>query len=185
MKKRMKYARDAVGLAMLLVLGGGCFDYVDDYGFQLWCGDVLCAWDLEEGHIERAPTWHEADYGVSFVDDPTAISQLVPSTHLYHGCMRFEAITAVQANAEVRLELDFEDDGSVELERTLERADWENTLFYVNPPTRYDQVRIRLVKYGEGWAVVARLRVQDASAEDCAGPPLVSGGPVPSDATSP
>jgi hypothetical protein len=185
MKNAMTYVYRTAALAALLVLAGGCFDLVDDYSFQLWCGDVLCAWDLEEGRIERAPTWHEADYGVSFVGDPAAISQLVPESNLYVGCMRFEAITAVDSDAEVRLELDFEDDGSVELERTLERADWENTLFYVNPPIAYAQVRIRLVKYGEGRAVVARLRVRDASPGQCAGPPLEPGGPAPTARTIP
>ena len=33
-------------------------DLLNDSGFDLWCGDELCSWQVEKGTVEQAPTWH-------------------------------------------------------------------------------------------------------------------------------
>lgn len=164
-----------VTLAALCLLLAACDDVLENYNFQNWCGERLCDWTLEEGDYERVSTWHEGDYGVSFLQSPTTLSQAVPDTSLPSGCMRFEIVSHVESDAEFRLELDFDDDGSVEVERTLEHANWERTVFFVNPPVDYTSVRILVVKYGEGEGVLASLRARDVSSEEgCAGPPIPS-----------
>ena len=57
-------------------LSGGCDDDVEDPSFQAWCGDTLCAWDLEAGRIARVGTWHPSDYGVELLETPTILSQV-------------------------------------------------------------------------------------------------------------
>jgi len=149
----------------------GCDDLVDDSSFQLWCDDAPCAWTIEEGAVSRAPTWHERDYGISLEDDPTAISQLVPGTRLGYECMRFEIISSAERGSELRVELDFQDDGVLELERTLDRSAYAQDVFFVGVPSGHGDLRIRLVKYGPGEAVIAQLRVQGVFADEgCLGP---------------
>src|SRR5438105_10923360 len=67
--------------------GGGI---TRDPGFDLWCGDALCAWKIERGDIRRAPTWHEADAGVELVMPDTAIEQFTPVNSLDGTCIRFD-----------------------------------------------------------------------------------------------
>jgi hypothetical protein len=57
-------------------LSGGCDEEVEDPSFQAWCGNTLCAWDLEAGRIARVGTWHPSDYGVDLVETPTILSQV-------------------------------------------------------------------------------------------------------------
>lgn len=54
----------------------GCEEEVEDPSFQAWCGDTLCAWDVEAGRIARVGTWHPSDYGVDLLDAPTILSQV-------------------------------------------------------------------------------------------------------------
>ncbi|MCB9656950.1 MAG: hypothetical protein H6726_04800 [Sandaracinaceae bacterium] len=62
--------------ALLLPLVAGCEEEVEDPSFQAWCGDTLCAWDVEAGRIARVGTWHPSDYGVDLVETPTVLSQV-------------------------------------------------------------------------------------------------------------
>ena len=41
------------------LLGAKCGEsIVKDPNFDLWCGETLCNWQVEQGTITRAPTWH-------------------------------------------------------------------------------------------------------------------------------
>lgn len=162
--------RSALPMVLALVLAG-CDDLVDDSSFQLWCDGSPCAWEVEQGSVSRAPTWHERDYGVSLDADPTVISQVVPASRIMHTCLRFDVIVSTSRGSELRLELDFDDDGTIELERTLDRNDHAPDVFFVGVPIPSDGVRIRLVKYGPGAASIAQLRVRGvADDEGCLGP---------------
>jgi hypothetical protein len=61
---------------LALPLSGGCDEEVVDPSFQAWCGDTLCAWDVEAGRIARVGTWHPSDYGVELIETPTILSQV-------------------------------------------------------------------------------------------------------------
>ena len=52
-----------------------CGQVLRDPGFDLWCGDELCAWKVERGDVKRVATWHEADAGVELVGGDVAIEQ--------------------------------------------------------------------------------------------------------------
>lgn len=156
------------GVAALAYPGNlGCdFNEIDDPSFDLWCGDTLCAWQLEEGRISRAPTWHRGDSGVSFDATPTAISQYQPQGNL--GCLRFDMVAKVEASAQATLELDFDDNGSVDVTHTIAETHWQNVEFLVRTPDRYDGIRYILRKQGGGRAVFGQLRV--VSSSECSGP---------------
>jgi len=172
--------RALAGTVALALTTVACDDLVADQNFQRWCGDALCDWALDEGSYEKVGTWHPEEYGVSFTSDPTAIHQDQPFGAAGVDCMRFEVVSDVGTDAELRLTLDFDMDGSVELERVLERASWESVVFTVRPPVGAQSFRIGIVKYGAGEAVMARMGVRSVPVEEgCAGPPLVSLGPAP------
>src|SRR5215208_1468020 len=67
--------------------GGGI---TRDPGFDLWCGESLCAWKLERGTIQRAPTWHLEDAGVELVEPGTAIEQFTPVSSRDGTCIHFD-----------------------------------------------------------------------------------------------
>ena len=64
-------------------------------GFDLWCGDELCAWKLERGEVKRVATWHEADAGVELVGSDAAIEQLAPVNSGDGTCIRFDLVANV------------------------------------------------------------------------------------------
>src|SRR3954454_2981935 len=102
--------------------GGGV---LQDPGFDLWCGDSLCAWKLERGDIERAPTWHEKDAGVGFVSDDVAIVQTSSVNDRDGHCIVFDMIADVDLGADVAVNIDIEADGTVERTEQIPTSHWQ------------------------------------------------------------
>ncbi len=146
----------------------GTIHYIDDSGFDLWCDEELCSWDVEMGEVARAPSWHKADYSVEFVGKEVVISQL--STRAATTCLRFEVLADIDENARVFLEMDFFDDGVVDYERELGHVRWERLVHLVATPATWDSVRFTLRKDGAGRARLAQIEATADS--DCADDPL-------------
>src|SRR5688572_3846364 len=83
-----------------------CGQVLRDPGFDLWCGDQLCAWKLERGEVKRVATWHEGDAGVELVGPDVAIAQLTPVNSGDDTCIQFNLVANVDENAEVYLNVD-------------------------------------------------------------------------------
>jgi hypothetical protein len=79
-------------------------------------------------------------------------------------------IAHVETQARLVLQLDFNDDGLIDVEQSVPAVPWRTWPFEVHAPVEYDGVRFILRKQGEGLAVVAQLRVLDRGA--CKGDPL-------------
>ncbi len=131
-------------------------DLIDDPGFQLWCGEQLCAWDLEEGEIRKVPTWHDHDYGVELVGSPVLLSQ--PSRG-GASCLRVEVTSKIESGAMVTVEVDA--DGGGEVDWTVPVESSERFVSRVQDVARSVSIDgvVSLRKSGQGRAVVARLRV--------------------------
>jgi hypothetical protein len=153
--------------------GGGV---LRDPGFDLWCGDALCAWKLERGAVARAPTWHAGDLGVA-LDDGAAIEQFSPVNSGDGTCLSFELVADVDAAAQVELAIDVYGDGSVERTFPVPAAHWQSLAFVFAVRAPYTGIRFELAKRGTGRAVVGRLHA--AVADACAGLPAIDGGPAP------
>ncbi len=132
--------------------------------FNRWCGPVPCDWTLEEGRIERAPTWHEKDYGARMLDAPVVISSPIRLDH--ETCTRFSLVGNIDAEAQLALELDIYDEGPIEFEETIPETHWQAQTFVVRPidlsfGDRFAIVpaSLRLHKRGAGNVVLARLDV--------------------------
>lgn len=135
---------------------------IDDSGFDIWCGELLCNWELQSGAVERAPSWHKDDYAVEFVGDDVVISQL--STNATPSCIRFELLADIEDNARVTLTMDFFDDGVIDYTQELGHVRWESLAYYVTTPTTWDGVRFTLHKEGPGRARVAQVEAKADSA---------------------
>ena len=149
-----------------------------DPGFDLWCGDALCAWKLERGDVRRVPTWHEADSGVELLDTGTAIEQFTAVNHTDSPCIRFDLIADVAEAAQAELAIDVYGDGSIERTFPIPTAHWRplSYAFAVKPP--FTGIRFELAKRGTGRAVMARMRAVKVD-DGCPGVPELDGGPAP------
>jgi hypothetical protein len=133
-------------------------DVLHDPGFDIWCGDELCSWDVEKGEVRKVATWHDGDPGVDLVGDEAAISQLADSPPV--DCLRFSLVADVSEDATVTLEMDLGDDGTVEYERSIPTSHWAELTYLVELEGE-DDIRLRLRKTGPGRAVLAQIRAVD------------------------
>lgn len=162
----------ALAIAAVFLLPGysSCDPIIPNNGFDLWCDDTLCDWDVEKGEIAKVSTWHERDYGVEMIGD-AAISTLsdVASTDGVD-CLRFDLLADIEPSAEVTLQMDIYDDGIVDWERPIPASEWANLHYLVHMPDNYQGLRFRISKTGSGRAVLAQIAAEDAVG--CDGPTL-------------
>lgn len=174
-------ARIFTGLVMALALSQGgatdCGQIIDNRGFDLWCGDRLCAWELEKGAVERAPTWNEADSGVAMIGDDVAISQLTPVEDADGHCVRVTMVADLDEAAEVRLQVDVYGDGVVESDERIPTSDWRKLTYLLRMPDGYSGVRFRLTKRGSGHAVLANIGAEIVIDEACTNPAIAAERP--------
>ncbi len=136
--------------------------------FQLWCAEELCDWELEQGDIERVPTWHRQDWGVELVGDDVAISQALDLRHTEAGTLDLRILAKVQRDALLTLEADFMDDGIIESRWTRSPLDWETWAVTISTPIWFQGVRLRLRKTGPGRVILADFKafVEEGSTRD-------------------
>jgi hypothetical protein len=154
--------------AMPALMGSQCEEpLVKDSGFDIWCGDALCDWQVDAGSVARVPTWHARDYGVALVGNPAGISQILPFSSEDVSCIHFDLLAKVDETANVVLALDF--DGGVAQAETLPSGDWTPLSYHIVAPTYFHSVRITIRKVGDGQ--VALAQIQAAKSSDCSGVP--------------
>lgn len=166
-----------VTIAIITQLGAtDCGQVLRDPGFDLWCGESLCAWKIERGTITRVATWHEADAGVALGDD-SAIEQLAPVNSLDGDCITFDLVANIDDNAEVYLNVDIEGDGTLEMHERLPSAHWKPLSYSIALQAPYDGIRFELTKAGNGNAVLAQIGASTSST--CGGLTRLDPGPRP------
>lgn len=159
--------RSALALAVLGVLASGC-PLDDDPGFDDWCGDRLCRWEVDQGSIQKAPTWHERDLGVELVGADVVLRQIDAVDSV--ACLEFKVMADIDPAASVFLEMDFQSDGTTDYRERIPSASWKPLSFLVSAPTWYQGVTLTIRKESEGRAVLARLEM--SSATGCTGAPI-------------
>lgn len=152
----------------------GCEPVLQNNGFDLWCGDSLCYWQVEKGSVDRVPTWHNGDYGVELKGDDAAISQLRDISASDIQCLRFDLVAKIEETADVTLELDFYGDGTVDVSKPIPASDWAKVSYLLPMPPSYEGILFRVHKRGSGKVVLAQIYAEEST--DCtgAGPMLTS-----------
>jgi len=151
-----------------LLMGSECEKpLVEDSGFDLWCGDALCDWQVvpATATVAKVPTWNAHDLGVDLQGSLVTLTQLLPSTSDQVSCLHFDLLADIADPVNVTLDLDFNDDGSVERSETLPFGSWTPIEFRITAPTYFQSLRVSITKHGEGRAVLAQIRASSAS--DC------------------
>lgn len=153
-----------------LLSGYGCTDdLLADPGFDMWCGEQLCNWEVEHGRVGKAATWDAMDEGAALAGPRVVISQYAPIDPRDAHSICFSLLADADDGASLLLELDFDDDDIPEYAHTIPADDWELVRLWAVAPGDYQGVRFRIVK--EGWhrAIIAQVRATDASYDGCEG----------------
>jgi hypothetical protein len=155
----------------LAALGADCEgNVVQDPTFRDWCGNGLCAWNLDSGRIQRVPTWNSADFGVSFLDQNTEISQKTQEDQAK--CLLFKTVADIDPSAQMMLFVDFDNDGTTDFQVQLGATYWHEVQQEISAPAVYRGITFRIKKEGSGTAVLAEMQV--LSTTGCTpAPPLV------------
>jgi hypothetical protein len=154
-----------------------CGQITRDPGFDLWCGDDLCAWKVVRGDAQRTATWHEKDAGVLLIGDDAAISQLTPVNSGDASCIHFELVADVDENVEAYIDIDLEGDGRVERHERIPTSHWKPISFNINIGGEYDGIRFEIGKKGTGHAAFARIDAHTRDVAECNGLPPITSGP--------
>ena len=163
---RLRVAPAAILLAAApLLMGSECEKpLVRDSGFDLWCGDKLCAWQADDtSTVAKVPTWHERDYGVELLGASARISQLLPFSSDDVSCLHFELLADIDDPVSVVLELDFDADGTIEHRETMPNGQWIPIEYRITAPTYFRTLLVSISKHGEGHAVLAQIQANSAS----------------------
>jgi hypothetical protein len=163
----MRLASLTVALIAVSQLGAtDCGQITEDPGFDHWCGEELCYWKVERGAIERVPTWRAGDDGAELVGSDVAIAQLTAVTSTDTDCIRFEMLADVDETAEVRLEADVFDDGTVDWSERIPTSSWELVSFRIGLRGSYEGIKFRITKVGDGHATIAQMNAEVAPADE-------------------
>ena len=142
----------------LVTTGNYCeTDLIDDPGFQFWCGEELCAWQLEAGAVRKAPSWHEHDYAVELVGSPVVLSQ--QANRGFPSCVRLEVIADVEPSSMVSIAIDYTGDGTIDWEAPVQQEGFRTVAWELHSgaaPQRDSIFSVR--KMGESRAVIMQLR---------------------------
>jgi hypothetical protein len=165
-------ARRALLLLLLttpILRADSCGPVIADPGFELWCAESLCSWRVDTGQIQRAPTWHRADFGVELIDPDTQISQPFQGGV---ACLAVKTLADVEENASLELLIDFHDDGVIDHRQPIVGRRWARSEFLITPPAWYERARVLVRKAGTGRAVLAELGVSQEAAASCTAAPV-------------
>jgi len=177
MKTRLARSKVAVALVALFAgasLGDDCDgDIVQDPTFRDWCGASLCSWKTDFGQIARVPTWNAEDFGVSFLDNGSAGTEISQVTQENQAtCILFTSVGNIDPTADMTVSVDFDNDGTIDYTAPLGTATWQTVQTEITAPPRYQGITFFVKKNGTGTAILAEMAIQSRSGCTAAAPPL-------------
>ncbi len=160
------------GASLVALLSCGRVELLEDFSLDLWCGEGdLCAWEVEEGQVERVGTWHRSDPAARLEGPRVVLSQPVPRGAWPPGaCVTFSFVADVDPGVDLSFELDFFDDGSAQVALPILVDDFERIAHPLLLPEAQRRLTVRLRKEGPGSAVIAQIRGQIVDDGGCEGP---------------
>jgi hypothetical protein len=148
----------------ILLFSVGCDTegLISNPSFEVWCDNTPCGWQ-SRGKVERVSTWHLKDWAVSLKSNNAEVSQLnLVANASETDCFIFTLVAKISAGTRVFLELDFLDDGEIDVSQQLPESNWDKLTFRITPPTWFEGVRFIIRKNGSGEAIVGRIQAQPA-----------------------
>ena len=177
MKARFTVSR-ALSLSVLALglttLGADCEgNIVQDPTFRDWCGSGLCSWQTDFGQIKRVPTWDAEDFGVAFLDNGEQGTQISQATDESQAkCVLFTSVGDIDPAAEMKVSVDFNNDGTVDFIAPLGAATWHKVQAEITAPPSYGGITFHVTKAGTGTAVLAEMAVTSTTGCTAAPPPM-------------
>lgn len=158
-KRSRRVVSVALSAAALFALSGysSCDPVLENSGFDLWCGDELCYWKLEQGQIRKAPTWHSSDYGVLFDGEYVRLSQ---KTDNVPDCILMNLVADIETTAEVWIVIETDDGESYQTRQGVPSTHWGVYDYLFDLPPLYGTATVSIEKRGTGRAVLAQLKAE-------------------------
>jgi hypothetical protein len=127
--------------------------------FRLWCGESACAWEVDQGEVEKTPTWHRKVFGIALKIDPTRISQVAKMENVH--CILLSLLADIDVDATLFWEIDFDNDNidAPEYSVEVDVASWKTEHREAAVPKGCTEARIILRKTGRGSAVMAKADI--------------------------
>ncbi|HEY6881441.1 MAG TPA: hypothetical protein VI299_25625 [Polyangiales bacterium] len=148
------------------------------------CAEVLCGWEVKAGEVTPSGSWHEHQRAVQLNGTPALISKrldYVPNVQ----CFSMGVLADVDADAQLVLQLDFNDDGSIDTSTMVPAVQWRHLDLGLRTPPEFRAVRLNLLKQGPGRVRIVELvlRANLAACSDVSPTTLADGSLCSTDLT--
>ncbi|HEX5661076.1 MAG TPA: hypothetical protein VFX59_27985 [Polyangiales bacterium] len=140
------------------------------------CAEALCGWNKEQGELAASASWHEHQRAVELTGTPALVSKTYAFVQNID-CLSFSFLADIAPDAQLALELDFNDDKRVDTSAPVPAVRWRRFEVALRAPPEYRALRIALRKQGPGTVRIASL-VIDSKLESCStvGPTKLADG---------
>jgi hypothetical protein len=128
-------------------------------GLLAWCGEELCDWTVEEGSVERVPTWHEQEFGARLDGELTVLSSEWTPPVGQTLCFELALTSLRLAPPELEVTLQADDEPAVPI-WYVPPSHYESRQHWFELPEPPTILRIEVTKRG-GDAVLAYLTLAE------------------------
>jgi hypothetical protein len=129
------------------------------------CAETLCGWEVKAGNVSPSGSWHEHQRAVQLDGMPALITKRLDYVRNVQ-CFSMGVLADVDEDAQLVLQLDFNDDGTVDTSTPVPAVRWRHVELGIRPPPEFRAVRLNLLKQGPGTVRIAQL-VLDSNIDDC------------------
>jgi hypothetical protein len=133
---------------------------LDDGGVLIdsTCADALCGWEVSQGSLVSSASWHEHQRAVELAETPTRITRKLSGAPNVP-CLSLTILAEIESDGGLEVQLDFDDDGSIDARTSIPALRWRNTTVPLRTPAEYRSLRINLERQGPGQVRIASLRL--------------------------
>ncbi|MDB4973357.1 MAG: hypothetical protein JWN48_1698 [Myxococcaceae bacterium] len=153
-----------LGLASSALLGCGATDSATTL-IDSNCAEILCGWQVEQGELTPSGSWHEHQRSIELSGTGARVTRRISGAPNAE-CFGLRFLADIAPDAQLELQLDFNDDGSIDARAPVPPTQWRSVEIAVRPPPEYRSVRFALSKQGEGSVRISSL-VSDPSIAAC------------------
>jgi hypothetical protein len=122
-----------------------------------------CGFQTLTGSTARTTSWDESAYALSLTEPGTRLTRREAGS--FASCIDIALVGEVEDSADLTLELDFNDDGSIEYSGELPASRWDRRHIQIHGPAGERVVRSYLEKKGTGRASLAVVESRAVACE--------------------